>query len=87
MWIIYDTIRLFFDLLSFAILARVFLSWFNFNPYHPVMTFLIRVTEPVLAPLRRIIPPISNIDITPVVAIILLQMVEEIILAIVVSLV
>lgn len=85
MWIVYETINLFFNLLTLAIIARVFLSWFNFNPYHPIMSFLIRVTEPVLAPLRRVIPPIGMLDITPVVAIILLQMVKEIVLAVIVS--
>ncbi|HDN79815.1 MAG: YggT family protein [Chloroflexi bacterium] len=82
MWIVYKIVKLFFDLLSLAILARVFLSWFNLSPYHPIMSFLIQITEPVLAPLRRVIPPIGMIDITPVVAIILLQMMEGIILAI-----
>jgi len=86
MWIVYNTVRLFFDLLSFAILARAFLSWFNFSPYHPVMSFLIQVTEPILAPLRRVIPPLGMLDITPLVAIFLLQFLERIVLSILIQL-
>lgn len=68
-----------FQLYSFLILIRVLLSWINVNPYrprfdHPLVRVLNRVTDPVLVPLRRIIPPIGGtIDISPVVALILLE--------------
>ncbi|MGQ9584224.1 MAG: YggT family protein [Anaerolineae bacterium] len=68
-----------FNLWSFALLARVFLSWFNFNPYHPVVRFLNLLTEPILAPLRRVIPPLGAIDITPIVAILLVQLLERVV--------
>ncbi|MFQ6015805.1 MAG: YggT family protein [Anaerolineae bacterium] len=72
-------INLFFLALNLAIIARVLLSWINPNPYHPVIMFIYQVTEPILAPLRRIIPPIGMIDISPLVAIILLEVVQRII--------
>ena len=74
-------LRLVFELLSFAILARVFLSWFNLSPYHPVVSFVNRVTDPILQPLRRVIPAIGMIDMTPIVALILLQVVERVLVA------
>jgi|YNPNPStandDraft_1061719.scaffolds.fasta_scaffold24002_5 YggT family protein len=83
--IVYNFIRLLFNLLSLAILARVILSWFNVNPFHPVVSFLDAITEPILGPLRRVIPPIGMIDITPIVALVLLQVVETILLSLVQS--
>jgi YggT family protein len=69
----------FFQLLSAAIFIRALLSWFPVGRDNPLVVFLDRVTEPVLAPLRRVIPPIGGaIDITPIVAILLLQFLSQI---------
>ena len=53
------------------IIIRALLSWVNPDPYNPVVNFLNRVTEPVLAPLRRVLPLGINygIDISPLIAI------------------
>lgn len=75
-------VDVFFTLLSLAILARVLLSWFRVSPYHPLVDFLYRVTEPILAPLRRVIPPIGMVDISPVIALILLQIIQQVLVAI-----
>ena len=77
-------IRIFLDLLSVAILARVLISWLRLNPYHPIPLFINRVTEPFLKPLRDIIPPIGPLDITPIVALIILQILERVLLSLVV---
>jgi YggT family protein len=45
--------------------------------YHPVARFLIQITEPVLAPLRRYIPPVGGLDFTPMVALLILWFVEQ----------
>jgi YggT family protein len=76
-------IDLVFTLLSLAILARVLLSWVRVSPYHPAVDFLYRITEPILAPLRRAIPPVGMVDISPVIAIILLQIIQQILVAII----
>ncbi|MFQ6057618.1 MAG: YggT family protein [Anaerolineae bacterium] len=73
-------INLLFDILSLAIIARALLSWFRINPYHPAVTLLNQITEPILAPLRRYIPPIGMIDITPIVALILLQLIRRLLI-------
>ena len=81
-----DTVRTFIyvfcQLLSLIIVARALLSWIVPNPYEQPMRFLYEVTEPILAPLRRIIPRIGMIDITPIVAIIILQVLAEVVLAV-----
>jgi len=78
-------VQLFFQLLTLAILARVLLSWVNVNPYNPAVSFLYQVTEPILGPLRRYIPPLGMIDITPIIAIILLQVVEQFVVGLLVG--
>ena len=63
--------------LAIIIFVRAILSWFAISPYEPIMVFLYRITEPILAPLRRIIPRIGMIDITPVIAIIILLLTPQ----------
>jgi YggT family protein len=64
------------DVYSLLILVRALLSWVNPNPYHPLVQLLIRATEPVLAPLRRVIP-MSGIDFSPLVAMLLIDIVVK----------
>lgn len=60
-------------LYSFVVLARVFLSWVpNLDPYHPVVQLLHQLTDPVLEPARRLIPPIGMIDISATVVMLVL---------------
>jgi YggT family protein len=62
------------EIYSFVVLARVLLTWVpNLDPYHPAVQLLHQVTEPVLEPARRLIPPIGMIDISPIVVMILLS--------------
>jgi len=76
-------IDLVFTLLSVAILARVLLSWIRVSPYHPAVEFLYRITEPILAPLRRIIPPFGMVDISPIIAMLLLQIIQQVLVAVI----
>lgn len=55
------------------LVAQAMLSWFN--PHSPLNGLIGRLTDPVLRPLRRIVPPISNIDLTPLIAILLAQII------------
>lgn len=69
---------------QFLIFIRVLLTWVNPDPYrptidHPLIRLLQRVTDPVLTPLRRIIPPIGGaIDISPIVALVILEILRRI---------
>jgi YggT family protein len=76
-------IPLLFNLYSFLILARVLLSWINVNPGNPIVAFIIEATDPVLKPLRNVIPPIGMMDISPIAALILLQIVETIVMTVI----
>ena len=79
-------INIVFTLYSLAFIARALLPWFRISYYHPAMQFLIRVTEPVLAPLRRYIPPVGGVDFTPMVALLILWFVEQLLQMLVVAL-
>jgi YggT family protein len=65
-------VGLLIQLLGFAIFARAILSWFPIDRSGPVVQALEAVTDPILQPLRRVIPPLGMIDITPMVAMIVL---------------
>jgi len=56
-----------------VIIVRALISWVSPDPFNPIVQFLQTVTEPVLAPIRRILPPMFRfgIDISPVIAIFL----------------
>jgi len=70
-------IDLFLTIYIWIIIARAIISWVNPDPYHPLVRFLYRVTEPVLAPVRRIIPPIAGIDISPVIVIFVIFFIQN----------
>ncbi len=57
------------DLYILAVIVRVVLSWINFNPHNPFVKVLIQITEPVLSKIRQVIPPISGIDLSPMILI------------------
>ncbi|MFM9834748.1 MAG: YggT family protein [Methylophilaceae bacterium] len=65
-------IRATLDLFFYAILLQVILSWVN--PHTPIAPVLNALTKPILGPIQRIIPVANGIDFSPVVALILLQM-------------
>jgi len=79
-------VDLVFTLYTLAFIARALLSWFRISYYHPVARFLIQITEPVLAPLRRFIPPMGGLDVTPMVALFILWFVEQLLKALIVAL-
>jgi YggT family protein len=65
-------------ILNFAIIIRALMSWFNPSPENPIVRFVIEITEPVLAPLRKIVPRIGMMDITPIVAILLMNVILQV---------
>lgn len=63
------------QLLSVAVFARALLSWFPLGYNNPIVIFIFNVTEPLLIPVRRIIPRLGLLDISPMVAIVALQII------------
>ena len=51
------------------VIARAVISWVNADPYNPIVRFLIQVTDPLLSRIRRYLPPLGGIDLSPMVLI------------------
>ena len=68
-------VRLFVWALNLAILARVILSWISPSGNDPITPILHQITEPVLAPIRRFMPQFGMLDLTPMVALLLLNII------------
>ena len=68
-----------FTLLRIAILVRVIASWLPMGPYSPWIRWSFTLTEPILRPLRRVIPPFRQIDLTPLIAFFALGLLESLI--------
>jgi YggT family protein len=66
------------QVLIIAIIARALLSFFM-DPRHVIFEFLATITEPILAPIRAVLPRMGMFDLSPLVAIILLQVVQTVI--------
>lgn len=66
------------NIYSWIIIIRALLSWFGPNPYNPLVRILIQLTEPVLRPIRRLLPPrkLGGLDVSPLVVILLIQLVR-----------
>ena len=59
-------------LYMWVIIARALISWVNPDPWNPIVQFLERVTEPVLAPIRRLVGWRMGIDLSPIIAILII---------------
>ncbi len=60
-----------------AIILRAILSWFPIDSRNPLVAFLHDITEPILAPIRQVMPRLGMVDLSPLVAIILIQLVAQ----------
>lgn len=69
-----ECLQLVIYIFMFAIFIVVILSWVNPGAYNPATVLLYRLTEPLLAPARRLIPPIGGLDLSPLVVLIFLQL-------------
>ncbi|HUK99879.1 MAG TPA: YggT family protein [Nitrospirota bacterium] len=62
-----------FEIYMWVIIIRALISWVNPDPYNPIVQILIRVTEPALRPLRKLVPPHKvGIDLSPLIAILII---------------
>ena len=68
------------DIYSWILIIRAILSWVNPNPYNPVVQILYRITEPVLAPVRRVVPPVGGLDLSPLVVLVAIWIVMAVVL-------
>jgi YggT family protein len=65
------------DLYSIVVLAAVVMSWVQADRRHPLVQWVYSVTEPVLAPIRRVLPPLGGLDLSPMVLLVVLRVVRD----------
>lgn len=77
---LYTFINLLFNVLLFAILGRVLISWIDPMGNMRITQILHEITEPILGPIRNVLPRIGMFDLSPIVAILLIQLLQNLIL-------
>lgn len=79
-----NIISLLFNALYVLILARIIFSFVQVSPYHPtwgpIMRFVYQATEPLLAPIRNMLPPMGGLDFSPMIVLLLASFLRQIIL-------
>lgn len=70
-------LELLIQIYSLIILARVLMSWVNLDPYSPLARTIFNLTEPILAPVRNLLPPAAGLDFSPIIVMILLQVIGQ----------
>ena len=67
-------------MLHVAILGRVIVSWLPISSENPIVTVLYQVTEPILGPIRAVLPRLGMLDFSPIVAILLIVVIQNVLL-------
>ena len=69
--------------LNLAIFARILLSWMPVDKGNRLVRILYEITEPILGPIRRLIPAFGGLDLSPLIALILIQVAERVLIIII----
>jgi len=75
-----NLVNLLFQVAYVALLLRVILSWVPGALDHPAAVVLQRITDPILNPIRRIIPAVGGFDISPIIVFLLLSVLRRIVI-------
>lgn len=76
---IIQVVDIIFEVLVWLVIIRCILSFVRHNPYQPVIRFVYDVTEPIMAPFRRLIPAAGGLDFSPIVVLLVLSLVQRIV--------
>ncbi len=80
LWAIPQLVDLAINVFLFAILIQVIISWINPGTYNPIIGVINSLTDPIMRPARRIIPPISGLDLSPMLVILGLYLLKMLLL-------
>jgi len=75
---IIGAVRFLLGLMTIMIIIRAVVSFFTISPWNPWVRFLVAVTEPALRPIRRFHPYIAGFDLSPLIAVVLLGVLNDI---------
>ena len=70
-------VSLLFNIIYFILIVRIIISWVGGDPYNEIVQIVYRITDPILAPLRRLPLQVGMIDFSPIVAFILLSIIRN----------
>lgn len=76
---IIPVVNMAFNVLVWMIIGRCILSFIPHNPYQPVIKFIYDVTEPIMAPFRRLLPAAGGIDFSPIIAVLAVSLVQKLV--------
>jgi len=76
-----ELLELLINIFIGAILIQVILSWVAPGTYNPLIGLVHKISDPLLAPARRLIPPLSGIDLSPLAILVLLQLLKILVVA------
>lgn len=65
-----------FSVLIWMVIIRCLLSFIPHNPYQSIIRFVYEVTEPIMAPFRRLVPMLGGLDLSPIVVVLALEVVR-----------
>ena len=75
-WSALGVVGLLVNIYFFALLAMIILSWVAGGSQHPAIYLLHQITEPVMAPFRRALPPMGGLDFSPILVFILINVIQ-----------
>ena len=79
-----NAVHIIFRAYTYLILARVILSWIRVDPYHPVwgpiLRFVFQATEPIMQPVRRMLPSMGGLDLSPIIVLLGLDLIRGLII-------
>jgi len=78
-WQIIQFVNIVFEVLTWLIIIRCILSFVRHDPYQSLIRFIYEVTEPIMAPFRRLIPATGGIDFSPIVAMLAVTLVQKLV--------
>lgn len=78
--VLFSFVRILAQALNLAILARVIISWLPISRDSVIVQILYGVTEPILGPIRRVLPNMGGLDLSPMIGLVLVWVAERILL-------
>ena len=80
MSLVFSFVDILARVLSYAIFIRIFLSWIPISRESRLVIFIYEITEPILGPLRRVVPSLGGFDISPMLGLLLIELAKAVIL-------
>ena len=79
---VYDVVNLAFEVMMWLVVIWCILSFIRHYQYQPIIRFIYDITEPIMAPFRRLLPPAGGIDFSPIIVWMVLMLLRNLVLGI-----